>query len=165
MISLYKILKEVISPTQEYQKEVEKIKAAGGTPLGDPGNYGAAFLVGDKAVKVTTESEELEDAQAIEGLNTKYFVKIHKVQVIEPNLGIITMDRLYPYQGSEQEIPIDEIWEEADSLGISPDLEGSQHSIRVSNIMQTEPSIEPGEYLERDSSGNITKSKIKVIDV
>jgi hypothetical protein len=75
------------------------------------------------------------------------------------------MDRLYPYQGSEQEIPIDEIEEEADLLGIYTDLEGSGGSIRVSNIMQTEPNIKPGKYLERDSNNNIIRSKIKVIDV
>ena len=165
LMKILQIIKEVITPTQEYQKEVEKIKAAGGTPLGDPGNYGATFLVQGKAVKVTTDSEELEDAQAIEGLNTKYFVKIHEVQVIEPNLGIITMDRLYPYQGSEQEIPIDEIEEEADLLGIYTDLEGSGGSIRLSNIMQTEPNIKQGKYLERDNNNNIIRSKIKVIDV
>jgi hypothetical protein len=174
MISIYNILKEVVDYNKKdinYSDLVDQVAATAVSPkpLGS-GNFGTVFLVNDPelgqvAVKVTTESEELEDAQAIEGLDTKYFVKIHEVQVIEPNLGIITMDRLYPYQGSEQEIPIDEIEEEADLLGIYTDLEGSGGSIRVSNIMQTEPNIKPGKYLERDNNNNIIRSKIKVIDV
>lgn len=153
MISLYNILKEVISPSNEYYKEVEKIKAAGGTPLGKPGQFGATFLVGDKAVKVTTDSEELIDAQtlinaqAIEDLDIEYFVHIYEVEVINPKLGIITMEKLEPFTGSKKDIPIEDIYDEADLLKIYPDLEGSGGSIRMDNIMQ-------------DKNGNI-----KVIDV
>jgi hypothetical protein len=150
MISLYKILREVIEYDKDsinYSELVDKVAATAVTPkpLGS-GNFGTVFLVndpelGEVAVKITTESEELEDAQAIEGLDTKYFVKIHKVEVIKPNLGIITMDRLFPYEGSPQDIPIDEIEEEADLLGIYTDLEGPKDeqgvpTIRLGNIMQ-----------------------------
>lgn len=146
MISLYSILKEVISPTQEYQELVNNIIDQGGEFLGS-GDYGAAFLVGGKVIKVTTDSEELEDAQKIKGKKTKYFVHIYDVDVRNPKLGIITMDNLEPYTTDPDTVPIDDIYDEADSLEISPDLEGPGGSIKMDNIMQ-------------DRRGNV-----KVIDV
>ena len=146
MISLYKIIKEVISPTQEYQELVNDIIDQGGEFLGS-GDYGAAYLVGDKVLKVTTDSEELEDAQNIQGVQTKYFVHIYDVDVRNPKLGIITMEDLQPFTGSEQDVPIDDIMEEADMLGIYPDLEGPGGSIKMDNLMQDK------------------KGRIKVIDV
>ena len=146
MISLYKIIKEVISPTQEYQELVNDIVDQGGEYLGE-GDYGAVFLVGDKVKKVTTDSEELEDAQQIKGQKTKYFVYIYDVEVKNPKLGIITMDNLEPFTGSEQDVPIDDILEEADMLGIFPDLEGPGGSIKMDNLMQDK------------------RGRIKVIDV
>ena len=146
MISLYNILKEVISPTQEYQELVNDIVDQGGEYLGE-GDYGAVFLVGDRVMKVTTDSEELEDAQQIKQQRTKYFVYIYDVEVRNPKLGIITMDNLEPFTGSEQDVPIEEILEEADLLGIYPDLEGPGGSIKMDNLMQ-------------DKTG-----RIKVIDV
>ena len=146
MISIYKILKEVISPTQEYQELVNDIVDQGGEFLGE-GDYGAVFLVGDKVMKVTTDSEELEDAQQIKGQKTKYFVYIYNVEVRNPKLGIITMEDLQPFTGSEQDVPIDDIMKEADMLGIYPDLEGPGGSIKMDNLMQ-------------DKTG-----RIKVIDV
>lgn len=146
MISLYKILKEVLEPTQEYQELVNGIIDQGGEFLGS-GDYGAAFLVGDKVMKVTTDSEELEDAQKIKGQKTKYFVYIYDVDVRNPNLGIITMDNLEIYTADPDTVPIEDIYDEADSLGISPDLEGPGGSIKMDNIMQ-------------DRRGNV-----KIIDV
>lgn len=146
MISIYNILKEVISPTQEYQELVNDIVDQGGEYLGE-GDYGAVFLVGDKVKKVTTDSEELEDAQQIKGQKTKYFVYIYDVEVRNPKLGIITMDNLEPFTGSEQDVPIEEIEKEAEMLGIYPDLEGPGGSIKMDNLMQ-------------DKAG-----RIKVIDV
>ena len=146
MISLYKILKEVLEPTQEYQELVNDIIDQGGEFLGS-GDYGAAFLVGDKVMKVTTDSEELEDAQKIKGQKTKYFVYIYDVDVRNPNLGIITMDNLEIYTADPDTVPIEDIYDEADSLGISPDLEGPGGSIKMDNVMQ-------------DRRGNV-----KIIDV
>jgi hypothetical protein len=146
MISIYKILKEVLEPTQEYQELVNNIVDQGGEYLGE-GDYGAVFLVGDKVKKITTDSEELEDAQQIKGQKTKYFVHIYDVEVRNPKLGIITMDNLEPFTGSEKDIPIDDIIEEAEMLGIYPDLEGPGGSIKMDNLMQ-------------DKAG-----RIKVIDV
>ena len=135
MISIYKILREVLEPTQEYQELVNDIVDQGGEFLGE-GDYGAVFLVGNRVKKVTTDSEELEDAQQIKGQKTKYFVHIYDVEVRNPKLGIITMDNLEPFTGSEQDVPIDDILEEAEMLGIYPDLEGPGGSIKMDNIMQ-----------------------------
>ncbi len=135
MISLYNILKEVITPSQEYQELVNDIVDQGGEYLGE-GDYGAVFLVGDRVKKVTTDSEELEDAQQIKGQKTKYFVYIYDVEVRNPKLGIITMDNLEPFTGSEKDVPIDDIIEEAEMLGIYPDLEGPGGLIKMDNIMQ-----------------------------
>ena len=135
MISIYKILKEVLEPTQEYQELVNDIVDQGGEYIGE-GDYGAVFLVGDRVKKVTTDSEELEDAQQIKGQKTKYFVYIYDVEVRNPKLGIITMDNLEPFTGSEKDVPIDDIMEEAEMLGIYPDLEGPGGSIKMDNIMQ-----------------------------
>jgi len=146
VISLYQILREVITPSQEYQELVNDIVDQGGEYLGE-GDYGAVFLVGNKVKKVTTDSEELEDAQQIKRQKTKYFVYIYDVEVRNPKLGIITMDNLEPFTGSEKDVPIDDIMEEADMLGIYPDLEGPGGSIKVDNLMQ-------------DKAG-----RIKVIDV
>ena len=146
MIKLISILKEIISPTQEYQELVDDIVDQGGEYVGE-GDYGVVFLVGDKIMKVTTDSEELEDAQKIKGQKTKYFVYIHDVEVRNPKLGIITMENLEPYTASLNTVPIEDIYDEADNLGISPDLEGPGGSIKMDNIMQ-------------DRNGNI-----KVIDV
>jgi len=146
MISIYKILREVLEPTQEYQELVNDIIDQGGEYLGE-GDYGAVFLVGDRVKKVTTDSEELEDAQQIKGQKTKYFVYIYDVEVRNPKLGIITMEDLQPFTGSEKDVPIDDILEEADLLGIYPDLEGPGGSIKMDNLMQDK------------------RGRIKVIDV
>ena len=145
-MKLLSILKEILDPTQEYQELVNDIIDQGGEYLGE-GDYGAVFLVGDKVMKVTTDSEELEDAQQIKGQKTKYFVHIHDVEVRSPKLGIITMEDLEPFTGSEKDVPIDDIIEEAEMLGIYPDLEGPGGSIKMDNLMQ-------------DKTG-----RIKVIDV
>jgi len=146
MISISKILREILDPTQEYQELVNDIIDQGGEYLGE-GDYGVVFLVGDKVMKVTTDSEELEDAQQIKGQKTKYFVHIYDVEVRNPKLGIITMEDLQPFTGSEKDVPIDDIIEEADLLGIYPDLEGPGGSIKMDNLMQDK------------------RGRIKVIDV
>ena len=146
MIKIFSILKEILDPTQEYQELVNDLIDQGGEYLGE-GDYGVVFQIGDKVMKVTTDSEELEDAQQIKGQRTKYFVYIYDVEVRNPKLGIITMENLVPFTGSEKDVPIDDILEEAELLGIYPDLEGSGGSIKMDNLMQD------------------TRGRIKVIDV
>jgi hypothetical protein len=146
MISLTKIIKEVIQSTTEYEQQVEKIKQQGGKLLGS-GDYGAAFLLGNRVVKVTTDSEELEDAVKLQGVKTKYFVYIYDVKIINKKLGIITMEDLEPYTADPDEIPFDEIMDEADQLDIYPDLEGPGGKVKLDNVMQ-------------DKQGNV-----KIIDV
>ena len=145
-MKLFSLLKEILDPTQEYQELVNDIIDQGGEYLGE-GDYGAVFLVGDKVVKVTTDSEELEDAQQIKQQRTKYFVYIYDVEVKNAKLGIITMEDLQPFTGNEKDVPIDDIMEEADLLGIYPDLEGPGGSIKMDNLMQDK------------------RGRIKVIDV
>ena len=145
-MKIFSILKEILDPTQEYQELVNDIIDQGGEYLGE-GDYGVVFMVGDKVLKVTTDSEELEDAQQIKGQRTKYFVYIYDVEVRNPKLGIITMEDLQPFTGNEKDVPIDDIMEEADLLGIYPDLEGPGGSIKMDNLMQDK------------------RGRIKVIDV
>ena len=145
-MKLFSLLKEILDPTQEYQELVNDIIDQGGEYLGE-GDYGTVFMVGDKVLKVTTDSEELEDAQQIKGQRTKYFVYIYDVEVRNPKLGIITMEDLQPFTGNEKDVPIDDIMEEADLLGIYPDLEGPGGSIKLDNLMQDK------------------RGRIKVIDV
>jgi hypothetical protein len=145
-MKLFSLLKEILDPTQEYQELVNDIIDQGGEYLGE-GDYGVVFMVGDKVKKVTTDSEELEDAQQIKGQRTKYFVYIYDVEVRNPKLGIITMEDLQPFTGNEKDVPIDDIMEEADLLGIYPDLEGPGGSIKMDNLMQDK------------------RGRIKVIDV
>jgi hypothetical protein len=145
-MKLLQLIKEVLSATQEYQDAVESIRQQGGKFLGS-GDYGAAFLLGDKVLKVTTDGEEIEDAKQIKQIRTKYFVYIYDVEEINPKLAIITMDNLEPYTADPREVPIDDIYDEADELGIYPDLEGPGGSIKMDNVMQ-------------DKQGNV-----KIIDV
>ena len=145
-MKIFSLLKEILDPTQEYQELVNDIIDQGGEYLGE-GDYGVVFMVGDKVLKVTTDSEELEDAQQIKGQRTKYFVYIYDVEVRNPKLGIITMEDLQPFTGNEKDVPIDDIMEEADLLGIYPDLEGPGGSIKMDNLMQDK------------------RGRIKVIDV
>ena len=145
-MKLFSLLKEILDPTQEYQELVNDIIDQGGEYLGE-GDYGVVFMVGDKVLKVTTDSEELEDAQQIKQQRTKYFVYIYDVEVRNAKLGIITMEDLQPFTGNEKDVPIDDIMEEADLLGIYPDLEGPGGSIKMDNLMQDK------------------RGRIKVIDV
>ncbi len=145
-MKLFSIIKEIISPTQEFEELVQNIIQQGGEFIGS-GDYGKVFLLNGKVVKVTTDPDELEDAQRIKQKKTKYFVYIFDVEIRNPKLGIITMEDLEEYTGDPDRVPIEDIYDEAESLNISPDLEGPGGSIRIQNIMQ-------------DRRGNI-----KVIDV
>lgn len=129
------ILKEVLEPTMRFQQLVDGIVDKGGKYLGK-GDYGAAYQLGDKVVKVTTDGEEIEDAKQIKQIKTKYFAYIYDVEEIDSKLAIITMELLKPYTADPTSIPIEDIEKEAEDLGIYPDLEGPGGSIKMDNVMQ-----------------------------
>jgi serine/threonine protein kinase len=130
MISLLNIIKEVLTPSSEYLKEIEKIKEEGGIFLGS-GDYGSVYQVGDVVKKVTSDEVELEHAEILKGKPTKYFVPILDVKVLNSKLGIITMPNMKP---SAKEIPEEfliNLKDEAEQLGIDPD----ELDIRPDNFM------------------------------
>tara|TARA_R110002012_G_scaffold277017_1_gene464148 strand:+ start:499 stop:939 length:441 start_codon:yes stop_codon:yes gene_type:complete len=116
-------LGEVLQYDPDFEKEVDKIKNQGGVYISDKpsGDYGTVFLLNGKAVKVTTDSVELEHAQKLKGKKTNNFAFIYDVEVKHPKLGIITMEVLAPLT---QEIPEEWIFsteKEAKRFGIDPD--------------------------------------------
>ena len=68
-------LGEVLQYDPDFEAEVDKIKDQGGVYISDKpsGDYGTVFLLNGKAVKVTTDSVELEHAQRLKGKKTNNF--------------------------------------------------------------------------------------------
>ena len=137
------ILEGPIGYDPEYNAIIDKIKDKGGKYLG-AGDYGAVYLLGGRAVKVTTDEIEIEHALKLLGKKTKYFVHIHDVKEINPKLGVITMDIMAPHRGEVPEEFLDALEKEAKKLGIDPD----------------ELDIRPDNFMEEPSTG-----KIKMTDV
>jgi len=137
------ILEGPIGYDPEYNAIIDKIKDKGGKYLG-AGDYGAVYLLGGRAVKVTTDEIEIEHALKLLGKKTKYFVHIHNVKEINPKLGVITMDIMAPHRGEVPEEFLDALEKEAKKLGIDPD----------------ELDIRPDNFMEDPSTG-----KIKMTDV
>ena len=130
MISLLHIIKEVLTPSPDYLREIEKIKEEGGIFLGS-GDYGSVYQVGDVVKKVTSDEVELEHAEILKGKTTKYFVPILDVEIINPKLGIITMPDMEPFTGEISEDFIERLEQESEQLGIDPD----ELDIRPDNFM------------------------------
>lgn len=137
------ILEGPIGYDPEYNAIIDKIKDKGGKYLG-AGDYGAVYLLGGRAVKVTTDEIEIEHALKLLGKKTKHFVHIHDVKEINPKLGVITMDIMAPHRGEVPEEFLDALEKEAKKLGIDPD----------------ELDIRPDNFMEDPSTG-----KIKMTDV
>jgi hypothetical protein len=137
------ILEGPIGYDPEYNAIIDKIKDKGGKYLG-AGDYGAVYLLGGRAVKVTTDEIEIEHALKLLGKKTKYFVHIHDVKEMNPKLGVITMDIMAPHRGEIPEEFLDALEKEAKKLGIDPD----------------ELDIRPDNFMEDPSTG-----KIKMTDV
>lgn len=131
MISIYNILREVISPSQEYMERVNDIIDQGGEFLGS-GDYGSVYLVGDVVKKVTSDEVEIEHAEILKGKKTKYFVPIIDVEVVSPKLAIITMPNMEPFTGEIPEEFIEGLEQEAEQLGIDPE----ELDIRPDNFMK-----------------------------
>jgi len=142
MISIYDILKEVISPSQEYMERVNDIIDQGGEFLGS-GDYGSVYLVGDVVKKVTSDEVEIEHAQILKGKKTKYFVPILDIEVVNPKLAIISMPNMEPFTGEVPEEFITKLEQEAENLGIDPE----ELDIRPDNFMI-------------DSSGNLKMTDV-----
>lgn len=137
------ILEGPIGYDPEYNAIIDKIKDKGGKYLG-AGDYGAVYLLGGRAVKVTTDEIEIEHALKLLGKKTKYFVHIHDVKEMNPKLGVITMDIMAPHRGEVPEEFLDALEKEAKKLGIDPD----------------ELDIRPDNFMEDPTTG-----KIKMTDV
>lgn len=114
------LLSEILQSTPEFDKEIDKIVDQGGKHLG-AGDYGSTYLLGGKAVKVTTDEVELEHAQILKGKKTNNFVYIFDVKVLEPKLGIIEMEVLGEFKGEVPDEFKDAAEAEAERLGIDPD--------------------------------------------
>lgn len=142
MISIYNILKEVISPSQEYMERVNDIIDQGGEFLGS-GDYGSVYSVGDVVKKVTSDEVEIEHAEILKGKKTKYFVPIIDVEVVNPKLAIITMPNMEPFTGEIPEEFIEGLEQEAERLGIDPE----ELDIRPDNFM-------------KDQSGNLKMTDV-----
>lgn len=142
MISIYNILKEVISPSQEYMERVNDIIDQGGEFLGS-GDYGSVYLVGDVVKKVTSDEVEIEHAEILKGKQTEYFVPIIDVEVVNPKLAIITMPNMEPFTGEIPEEFIEGLEQEAERLGIDPE----ELDIRPDNFM-------------KDQSGNLKMTDV-----
>jgi len=137
------ILEGPIGYDPEYNAIIDKIKDKGGKYLG-AGDYGAVYLLGGRAVKVTTDEIEIEHALKLLGKKTKHFVHIYDVREMNPKLGVITMDIMAPHRGEVPEEFLDALEKEAKKLGIDPD----------------ELDIRPDNFMEDPSTG-----KIKMTDV
>jgi hypothetical protein len=117
--------------TWEYSQQVDKLKKKGGIFI-DSGEYGSVYLLNGKAVKVTSDRDEIIHANILKGKDTKTFVHIHNVERINDKLGVITMKKM---NTTSQEITPDLIKKleiEAALLGIDPE----ELDIRPSNFME-----------------------------
>lgn len=118
-MKLSTIILEIIESTPEYQALVDKVKKDGGKFLGS-GDYGSAYQVNNVVVKITTDEVEIEHAELLKGIGTEYFAFIHDVSVVNPKLGIITMELLQPYNGEVTEEFIEGVKQEAEANSIDP---------------------------------------------
>jgi|TARA_B100000035_G_C20818697_1_gene473252 hypothetical protein len=137
------ILEGPIEYDPDFNREVDKIKDRGGVYIGS-GDYGSVFLYNGKAVKVTTDEVELDHAEKLQGKKTNNFVFIHKVERLEPKLGIISMAVMSPLKVDIPEEFYDKLEKEAKNLGIDPE----------------ELDIRPENFGQDPKSG-----KIKMLDV
>jgi len=124
MMNLNRItLGEVLQYDPDFEAEVDKIKNQGGVYISDnpSGDYGTAFLLNGKAVKVTTDEIELEHAKKLQGKKTNNFVYIYDVNQISPKLGVITMEVLGKYDGPVPDEFVEATEKEAKRFGINPE--------------------------------------------
>ena len=114
------LLSEILQSTPEFDREIDKLVDMGGKHLG-AGDYGSAYLLNGKAVKVTTDEVELEHAEILKGKKTNNFVYIYDVEVLDPKLGIIQMEVLGGFKGEIPDEFVEATKAEAQRFGIDPD--------------------------------------------
>ena len=124
------ILEGPLEYDPDFNREVDKIQDQGGKYLGS-GDYGSVYLLKGKAVKVTTDSIELDHAEKLKGKKTNNFVYIFDVKRLNEKLGIITMEVMGEYKGDIPEEFITALEREASTYGIDP----SELDIRPDNFM------------------------------
>ena len=124
------ILEGPLEYDPDFNREIDKIQDQGGKYLGS-GDYGSVYLLQGKAVKVTTDSVELDHAEKLKGKKTNNFVYIFDVKRLKDNLGIITMEVMGEYKGEIPEKFLDNLEKEASNYGIPPD----ELDIRPDNFM------------------------------
>ena len=124
------ILEGPLEYDPDFNREIDKIQDQGGKYLGS-GDYGSVYLLKGKAVKVTTDSIELDHAEKLEGKKTNNFVYIFNVERLKENLGLITMEVIGEYKGDIPEKFLDNLEKEAANYGIKPD----ELDIRPDNFM------------------------------
>lgn len=124
------ILEGPLQYDPDFNREVDKIQDQGGKYLGS-GDYGSVYLLKGRAVKVTTDQDELEHAEILKGKKTNNFVYIHDVKRLKDKLGIIVMDVMGEFKGEIPDEFIDALEKEAQNYGIDPD----ELDIRPSNFM------------------------------
>lgn len=124
------ILEGPLQYDPDFNREIDKIQDQGGKYLGS-GDYGSVYLLNGKAVKVTTDSIELDHAEKIKGKKTNNFVYIFDVERLNDKLGIITMEVMGEYKGDIPEKFLQGLEKEALNYGIPPD----ELDIRPDNFM------------------------------
>ena len=124
------ILEGPLQYDPDFNREIDKIQDQGGKYLGS-GDYGSVYLLNGKAVKVTTDQDELDHAEILKGKKTNNFVYIFDVERLQDKLGIITMEVMGEYKGEIPNEFIDALEEEAERYGIDPE----ELDIRPDNFM------------------------------
>jgi hypothetical protein len=124
------ILEGPLEYDPNFNREIDKIQDQGGKYLGS-GDYGSVYLLNGKAVKVTTDQDELDHAEILKGKKTNNFVYIYNVERLGDKLGIISMEVLGEYKGDIPEEFIQALEREAANYGINP----QELDIRSDNFM------------------------------
>jgi len=124
------ILEGPLEYDPNFNREIDKIQDQGGKYLGS-GDYGSVYLLNGKAVKVTTDQDELDHAEILKGKKTNNFVYIYNVERLGDKLGIISMEVLGDYKGDIPEEFIQALEREASNYGINP----QELDIRSDNFM------------------------------
>jgi len=137
------ILEGPLQYDPDFNREIDKIQDQGGKYLGS-GDYGSVYLLNGKAVKVTTDQDELDHAEILKGKKTNNFVYIFDVERLQDKLGIITMEVMGEYKGEIPSEFLDALEREAERLGIDPE----------------ELDIRPDNFMVHPKSGNLKMTDV-----